>query len=245
LYRAWLDDDGQPDTWQRCTDPFFSDRDDYPRHLMALAVAETENDRHILFAGSADGEFYRFDAYDTRLWEQVWPTPPVTREAPTPVPCPSVPEAHPVDERFDIDYAHLPQKLGCAIEPGEGMVMAFQPFERGMMFWRPDRREIYVLYNAATWATYDDTWDENQPDRDPDLIPPTGLYQPMRGFGKVWREEIGGTEARIGWATAEEASLEAVVQVFKYGLLLQGGEDASLFVLYYDWTWDTIDAGGQ
>lgn len=243
LYRARL----RQGVWQRCTAPFFDNRDHYSRALTSLAVAATGAGQHTLFVGSTDGGFYHLDGSDARWWEKVEPAPTVmrepptvTREPPTPVPCPAVPEARPVDERFHIDYANLPQKLGCAVESGKSTWAAFQPFERGSMLWRQDTQEIDVLHDDGTWRAYEDTWDESQPTHDPDLVPPAGLYQPMRGFGKVWREQPG-VEAGIGWATEGESGLEAVIQVFNYGLLLKGREDDRLTVLYYDWQWETID----
>ena len=110
-----------------------------------------------------------------------------------------------------------------------------------MMFWREDARHIYVLRQDATWAEYEDTWSQGQPDRDPDLAPPKGLYQPIHGFGKVWRESLGGPEAWIGWATAIERGFHTVVQPLTKGLLLKG-ENGVIYVLYDDGTWETKKA---
>jgi hypothetical protein len=120
--------------------------------------------------------------------------------------------------------------------------MAVQPFERGLMLWREDVRHIHVLSQDGTWADYADTWDVDQPDRDPNLAPPEGLYQPVRGFGKVWRESLGGAQAAIGWATAEELGFATVVQPFTNGILVKG-EDMLVYVLYYDGTWETVRGG--
>jgi len=38
-----------------------------------------------------------------------------------------------------------------------------------------------------------------------------GLFQPVRGFGKVWREDAD-LRARLGWATAPEQSYDLVYQ---------------------------------
>jgi hypothetical protein len=228
--------------WERCTEPFFGNRDDYTRYLTSLAVATSGQDAHTLFIGSADGEFNRLVPDEAAQWTRVWPMPTVTREPPTPVPCPSVPDVYPVDERFQIDYADLPQKLGCAVEPATSTAMAFQPFELARMLWREDKREIYVLHHDTTWETYEDTWDETEPEGDPNLAPPVQLIQPKRGFGKVWREQLDGAESRVGWATEEESGLEGVVQVFNYGLLVKGRESEPLYVLYYDRTWEMAAA---
>ena len=42
-------------------------------------------------------------------------------------------------------------------------------------------------------------------------MPPAGLYQPVRGFGLVWREETGVRD-RLGWALGEEAGYPTAIQ---------------------------------
>jgi hypothetical protein len=234
LYRTRL----ETGSWQRCTLPFFAGREDYSRYLTALSAAVTGDKTYQLFVGTADGEFYRFspDAEDGDgpNWQDLRPAPVTTPAPPTPTPCPDA-----IDERFQLDDANLADKLGCAIEAGVETLVAFQPFERGMMFWRQDKREIYVLHNDATWAAYEDTWDPNQPDRDPNLAPPGQLYQPIHGFGQVWREHLGGAAAKIGWATTAEYSYHTTIQAFANGLLLKGEREA-LYLLYDDGTWQVV-----
>ncbi len=218
--------------WSICTLPVFGGRD-YTRALTGLAVADRGDTVHDLFIGSAAGEFYRIAAEELP-WTEIASsfTPPVV--IPTPTPC-----AQEVDGRFEIDRVQARERLGCASVSGEEMTAAFQPFERGTMFWRGDLRRIYVLQEDRTWASYDDTWDESQADHDPDLVPPEGLYQPMRGFGKVWREQLGGAGAPIGWAISPERgfALVVVVQPFERGLLLRGPE-GEVLALYDDGTWE-------
>ena len=86
---------------------------------------------------------------------------------------------------------------------------------------------------------YQDTWAEGQPERDPALVPPSGRYQPIRGFGKVWREQLGGLEVGVGWAAAEESGATGLVQPFALGLLLQG-EKGVVYALYSRGTWEII-----
>lgn len=61
------------------------------------------------------------------------------------------------------------------------------------------RGTIYVVYNDGTWETYVDTWDNTQPNSDPAIVPPTGLFQPTGGIGKVWRD-FPAVRSRLGWA---------------------------------------------
>jgi hypothetical protein len=144
-----------------------------------------------------------------------------------------------VDARFGVAAEALPAGLYCPVAPAVETYAAYQPFEMGLMFWRQDQRTIYVLQQDGTWAHYDDTWQEGQPDRDPALTPPPGRYQPVRGFGLVWREQLGGPEARIGWATAEERGGPALVQPFGGGTVLRAVNEVT-YALYSDGTWTSL-----
>jgi len=42
-------------------------------------------------------------------------------------------------------------------------------------------------------------------------VPPVGLYQPVRGFGLVWREEPGVRD-RLGWAVDREVGYPTAIQ---------------------------------
>ncbi len=39
--------------------------------------------------------------------------------------------------------------------------------------------------------------------------------QPVRGFGKVWREILGGPGAFVGWGTAPEVGLTGGVKRYE------------------------------
>jgi hypothetical protein len=99
---------------------------------------------------------------------------------------------------------------------------AEQHFERGTMVWIEELDRIYVLFaddvHSPKWLGFEDKWDESMPDRDPTLVPPDGLYQPIRGFGLVWRQNSTVRE-RLGWATDQETAFETIVQhttLYKY-----------------------------
>jgi hypothetical protein len=70
---------------------------------------------------------------------------------------------------------------------------------------------IFVLYRNGPWQRFDDTWTPDQPESDPAFIPPAGLYQPIRGFGKLWRENVGVRE-QLGWALAPEQGYQGAWQ---------------------------------
>jgi len=65
---------------------------------------------------------------------------------------------------------------------------------------------------------------------------PNGLYQPVRGFGRVWRESQRVRQA-LGWATAEEMGFEAVIQEFAGGLIWRNPESDTFFILMNDGTY--------
>lgn len=91
---------------------------------------------------------------------------------------------------------------------------AEQPFEHGLMLWVREQDAIYILFDdggVSRWRVVIDQWDEGDPIDDPSIIPPSGFYQPVRGFGLVWRDEPEVRE-RLGWATALEQGYETAVQ---------------------------------
>jgi hypothetical protein len=106
------------------------------------------------------------------------------------------------------------------------------------MIWREDLGEIYALPDDAVWSRHEDTWTPEQPE--PEQKAPRGLFAPVRGFGKVWREELGGPDSALGWATAPERGMTFLIQPFASGLLLRG-TDGELFVLYGDGTWAKLE----
>jgi photosystem II stability/assembly factor-like uncharacterized protein len=199
---------------------------DYPEHLTSLAVAATGGDTHDLFLGSAAGEFYRLAAAKL-TWAPVKVAPAI---APLPTRC-----VQAVDPRLLLRKGDGIDGLGCAVGPARESGAAFQPFERGYMFWRDDLRWIYVLQGDGTWASSEDTW--NPELSEPDLIAPQGLYAPVRGFARVWVHDLKGPPSSIGWGTAPERGYTMVVQPFAHGMLLSGTE-GEVYALYDDGTWE-------
>ena len=79
------------------------------------------------------------------------------------------------------------------------------------MIWLKATDSIYIFYNDQLWQRFDDSWSEEQPESDSNIIPPDGRFQPVRGFGKVWREQPEVRE-RLGWALGVELAFESALQ---------------------------------
>jgi len=111
--------------------------------------------------------------------------------------------------------------LECPAAAPQTSPAAEQRFEHGRMIWLESQRRIYVLWGDGQppapgappdgFLVFDDTWQSGEPESDPTIIPPSGLYQPRRGFGKVWRSwpEV---RAGLGWAIAPEQAFDGVYQ---------------------------------
>jgi hypothetical protein len=120
--------------------------------------------------------------------------------------------------------------------------MAYQRFEHGVMIWSEATDKIYVLYDRAAGAEvgfvqiFQDEFDEGEPESDPSLVPPGGLFQPIRGFGLVWRT---GTSVRdrLGWAAEKERGYDGWIQAYINGKYFSGGLIKSIDGTIYNITW--------
>jgi hypothetical protein len=137
-------------------------------------------------------------------------------------------------------------QLGCpAYQSTQQQIStAYETFQNGMMVWI-DVQDVYnplhtvlVLYNDGTFARYNDTWTEDQPVDDPNITAPNGLFQPVRGFGKVWRE-TPGVRDRLGWATNAEQGSTGAYQRFDYGTMVQLDNTNQIYVFYGDLYWQS------
>ena len=85
--------------------------------------------------------------------------------------------------------------------------IAEQRFENGWMLWLQPVGKIWVLTindsGEYTWTAYDDDFVEGEIESDEEIVPPEGLFQPIRGFGKLWREN-SEVRAALGWALDSE-----------------------------------------
>jgi hypothetical protein len=84
------------------------------------------------------------------------------------------------------------------------------------MIWLEADGAIYVFYDEPPPGSvgveqFQDSWTSAEPESDPTIVPPAGLYQAVRGFGKVWREFPQVREG-LGWALAPEQGFEGALQ---------------------------------
>jgi hypothetical protein len=167
---------------------------------------------------------------------------PTPTSPPAPVGCTIDPA------RFASVWQRVGAQLGCPQQPAEQVPLATQGFERGSMIWVSSTRQIYVLMESGHWQVYDDTFVEGvDPAYDPAQPPPP--QQPQRGFGKVWREQLGGPQSTIGWALEAERAVSGWQQRFDRGLLLwtdttpaEAAEPGTAYLLYDDGTWQALPA---
>lgn len=152
--------------------------------------------------------------------------------------------------------------LGCPTAPVTTTWAAWQPFDHGALFWRQDLNWTYVLYlkngtdmSTGSWKTGGDDWrwDDSFPEGH-GLQPPAAHVEPIRGFGYVWFNFLGGSESTLGWGTDEEKGVCVTLQPFETGLLFrtnktqfceyqyynraaEPGFSPLFFTLYEDGTW--------
>jgi DNA-binding beta-propeller fold protein YncE len=234
------------ETWERWSDERLAGRD-FERRLTVMAIVSLPDERrHQVFVGTGAGELWSLDP--TRLvWESMLTPTATSTPSPTAMPTPAIPPSatetpmtapppgfYRPEGVFgelwatDVD---LRQALGWAATPQATTVStAFQAFEGGTMIWREDARLIYVLSNDGSWAVFDDTWTPDEPEQDPNIVPPEGLLQPIRGFGKVWRNNPE-LQVGLGWALEEEAGYTSPVQTFEKGVLIRIGDTTYALVL--------------
>lgn len=141
---------------------------------------------------------------------------PLPTETPTSTPIPS-PTPCVVEVAGEFAGRYDGAELGCPTSSAQTVWAAWQPFERGQMFWRRDTDQAFILSATGIYTPVDERWDGTQSaDRGE---PPSGLYAPERGFGAVWArsDEIFNI---LGWATLPERGFCARIQDYEYGAMV-------------------------
>lgn len=128
-------------------------------------------------------------------------TPPSTAVAVEPTVAPSITPSP--TESPPLTVEAIPTPISDTV------VVAEQEFEGGRMFYIQPRDEIWVLIeespdrSSGRWTLHNDDWVDGMPETDPEIVPPEDRVQPIRGFGKLWRENTAIRDA-LGWALDTE-----------------------------------------
>jgi hypothetical protein len=127
----------------------------------------------------------------------------------------------------------------CPLGPAATVQAAFQKFEHGFMLWRADTGQILALYQPSAMGTvefFKDSWQGETITYSE--TPPDGLYQPVRGFGKVWVDNPHIREA-FGWAVSLEQGYVMQYQRssdFKYSRLYMTWPDGTvIYTILNEW----------
>jgi hypothetical protein len=109
-------------------------------------------------------------------------------------------------------------------EPAESYAAA-QHFERGFMLWVEETDEFYVFESELDRyrdpLVHTTMGLELKPGASEDHRvgedPPPGRYEPVSGFGLIWRgevewPEVGDARERLGWATEPEFGFDTAIQ---------------------------------
>lgn len=170
-------------------------------------------------------------AQATVLPPTYYPTPDIGGSVPT---LPVTSCSSPASGGFGVIFTSDPSlagQIGCP----QGAVMtansALQQFEYGTMIWVSG--PIYGLYNDGRYQRFDDTFVAGVDPESSFLSPPPGLLEPIRGFGKIWRN-YPDVRASIGWGTAPEVGGQVTSQRFDRGWMLDLTQRGDVLILIED-----------
>jgi len=122
----------------------------------------------------------------------------------------------------------LAAQIGCPTATATTLDSALQNFERGTMIWL--NGPIYVLYADGRAQQYPDTFTAGVDPESGGETPRSGLFEPVRGFGKVWRS-TAEVRSGLGWATILEEGGSAVVQRLERGWMIDMTQRTDILVL--------------
>jgi hypothetical protein len=117
------------------------------------------------------------------------------------------------DEEFISTWAQMHWQLGCPVSEATSILSTAQPYINGIMTWRSDTRNIFVILNDGRWAQYADTW------RPGEQLTCSSYYTAL-GFGKVYcnNPEV---QALLGPPTGPERIATLRVQNYAHGAILE------------------------
>ena len=106
---------------------------------------------------------------------------------------------------------------------------------------------IFVLFSDGRYRRFDDTFAAGIDPESGGEIPPAGLLEPVRGFGKVWRSNPD-VRGGLGWALAAEAGGSAAMQRFERGWMIDLSQRSDVLIFTEDpggasGTWQSLPGG--
>lgn len=143
-----------------------------------------------------------------------------------------------------------PAPDACPTGPSQPTTLVEQPFERGRMVYVQARGIVYALFNDGlnpAWIAFENRYDpavHPELDESFELSLPSGMVQPKRAIGFVWRGN-DLVRNRLGLGMAEEAAYEGFVQTVGAGensenLYVSSADGTVLQLLPGGETWQII-----
>lgn len=110
------------------------------------------------------------------------------------------------------------QQMGCPLGISYAGSVAVQPFQNGLMLWvewvNNQRGTIFALNGQGRYVQYADTFQAGIDPETYPTLPPSGLFAPVRGFGKVYFGHADLANS-LGWAIAPEVGELTMLQQYE------------------------------
>lgn len=143
-------------------------------------------------------------------------------------------------------YPDTRLRLGCPVGGVVTVSAAYQVFSGGFMVWIADPNggagTIYAAADTFAYSAHPDTWIAGVDPERGNESPPAGLVEPIRGFGKVWRENTAVRDA-LGWALAVEAGMQVSIQRYERGAMMTHPQRGEVILWGSDGTWLGLPTG--
>lgn len=137
--------------------------------------------------------------------------------------------------------ADLQARLGAAKGAERAVQLSEQAFQGGAMLRRADGNQVFALIRSNNrWSSYGNTWRPGEVLASAGARPP-GTLEPLRGFGKVWREQPA-VKLELGWPVYDERAALGSFQSFAHGTLVRSAYGV-VYALLDDGTWRTLPDG--
>lgn len=120
----------------------------------------------------------------------------------------------------------------------------FQWFERGFMVWRSDTGDIWVYEEIREAVKSRNRLTVHGVNQYGGLAaatnrPPTGLLQPIMGFGKVWAN-LNSYKDSLGWAVQSESAYTLQIRLLDGGIISFTLPDGSRIERHSDGFWSNV-----